>query len=84
MMSWCVLLMLVAVTGQKDAPRLDELLARVARYVQQFEQDFEIILSDEQYEQKTVRRLRDEGAWRRTPTSAGSKPRPESSPDELE
>ena len=31
MMSWRVLLILVALTGQKDAPRLDDLLARVAR-----------------------------------------------------
>ena len=35
-------------------PSLDQLLDRVAQYVTRFQDDFAIVLSDEQYEQKDV------------------------------
>ncbi len=49
------LLMLAAPSAQPASqPSLDQLLERVAQYVTRFQEDFAIVISDEQYDQRDV------------------------------
>jgi hypothetical protein len=53
-----VLLLLAAPSLQAAShPSLDQLLNRVAQYVMRFQEDFAIVVSDEQYVQKDVVQL---------------------------
>ena len=50
----CALLALALSSSASDQGSLDDTLRRIAQYVQKFEQDFAIVISDEHYEQKEV------------------------------
>jgi hypothetical protein len=45
---------MAASTGAAEQPPLAQVLERVATYLRQFEKDFAIVLSDEDYNQKDV------------------------------
>jgi hypothetical protein len=47
-------LLMFAVPLSQGVPSLDQLLDRVAQYVTRFQDDFAIVLSDEQYDQTVV------------------------------
>jgi len=49
--------LLVAAFGQAQPPLLSELLARIGQYVREFEREFAVVLSDEDYRQRHVFRL---------------------------
>jgi hypothetical protein len=55
------LLALAMLAAGSDQPSLDEILGRIAQYVHQFERDFAIVISDENYEQHDVFRLENRG-----------------------
>jgi hypothetical protein len=53
----CALLALALSSSASDQASVDDTLRRIAQYVQKFEQDFAIVISDEHYEQKDVLRI---------------------------
>jgi hypothetical protein len=57
----CALLALAIHSAAADQPSVDEILNRIAQYVHQFEQDFAIVISDENYEQKDVFSIENRG-----------------------